>query len=384
MKNKVADVVKVLVIAPNWIGDAIMAQPLLREILRDLSRHTPHAEITALAPPHVAPVLHYMPEVKTVIAAPFAHGRLQLRERLRLARQLRGFDVAYVLPNSWKSALLPWLARIPQRVGYTGEMRFGLLNQRLPNPAKHAPRPPMAAFYAALAGAGANNAAGEDSTPARPTPDYLNVDRPRLTLNEAQRTSVRQKFLAHGDFFIGFCPGAEYGPAKRYPAEQFAQLAQLIHQRWPNARVLCLGGPKDYEIAEQIRQITSALAPDLVQNLCGKTNLHEAIALIGAMQAIVTNDSGLMHIAAALDVPLVALYGSTDPHHTPPHSPRASVARIEIDCSPCFKRECPLGHFRCMRDLSAEQVFSALQIQLALFNHPAFALPPQGAHPHGQ
>lgn len=380
MKNKL----KILVIAPNWIGDALMAQPLLREILRDFSLHTPHAEITALAPPHVAPVLHYMPEVSHVIAAPFAHGRLQIRERLHLATQLRGFECAYVLPNSWKSALLPWLARIPQRVGYTGEARFGLLNQRLPNPLKHAPRPPMAAFYAALASAGVQAKTSDSAMKFSRARDYLNADRPRLALNDEQRAAVRQKFLSAGDFFIGFCPGAEYGAAKRYPAQQWAQLAQLIQQRWPNARVLCLGGPKDHEIAEQIRQFTSNWAPNLVQNLCGKTTLHEAIALIGEMHAIVTNDSGLMHIAAALDVPLVAIYGSTDPHHTPPHSPRASVAKIEIECSPCFKRDCPLGHFRCMRDLSAEQVFSALQTQLALFHGEAFALSHPKARPHDQ
>jgi heptosyltransferase-2 len=343
----------VLVVAPNWIGDAIMAQPLLRR----LRAAHPKTHIAVLAPPHVAPALECMAEVDEVISEPFHHGRLQWSERLALAQRLRlrtqPFDVAYVLPNSFKSALVPWLARIPTRIGLTGEMRLGLLTQRHPNPPRHSGphqhRPPIASTYASLAG---------------PLPagfDPRGVDRPKLNLPESAIAIAKARHLGAAPLAIGFCPGAEYGPAKRWPVEHFAALADLVAKRHPEARIVCLGGPKDREIAQQIAHGSRSQ----ILNLCGQTPLKDAIALIGGLQAVVTNDSGLMHVAAALDVPLVALYGSTDPNHTPPHSPVAQIARIDIACSPCFERECPLGHFKCMRDLLPEQVANMLEARLA-------------------
>ncbi len=336
----------ILVIAPNWIGDALMAQPLLRR----LRAQSPQAHIAVLAPSHVAPLLAYMPEVSEVLSIPFQHGRWQWRLRWKVAHQLRSrrapFDRAYVLPNSWKSALLPWLARIPQRIGYLGEWRWGMLTEPWPNPARRAPRPPMAQFYATLAGGDARG-------------DYFNAERPRLQVPAADVDSAYERWLAttpDASPRIAFCPGAEYGPAKRYPASHFARLAELICMRWPRAQILCLGGPKDRSIAESIAQQSTAT----ILNLCGTTQLKEAVAVMRSVDAVVTNDSGLMHIAAALDIPLVALYGSTDPQHTPPYSPHARIMQLKLDCSPCFARECPLGHLRCLRDLSPEQVCSTL------------------------
>jgi heptosyltransferase-2 len=346
----------VLVVAPNWIGDAIMAQPLLRRLNHNLPAGE-QAHIAVLAPPHVAPALECMPEVGEVIAEPFVHGKLQWSERLALARRMRQrpqeFEAAYVLPNSLKSALVPWLAHIPVRVGLSGELRFGLLTRRLPNPPRRSGpkqhRPPIASTYASFAG---------------PLPagfDPRGVDRPKLTIPESTVAIAKARHLGAASIAIGLCPGAEYGPAKRWPVEHFARLADLIAAARPDARIVCLGGPKDREIAQQIAHATRAQ----ITNLCGQTPLKDAIALIAGLQAVVTNDSGLMHVAAALDVPLVALYGSTDPQHTPPHSPVAQIARIDIACSPCFERECPLGHFKCMRDLQPEVVAQMLEVRLA-------------------
>lgn len=335
----------VLVVAPNWIGDAIMAQPFLRL----LAYRLPGARITALAPPHVAPVLDAMPEVERVIVEDFQHGSLQWGKRLATARRLRtqAFARAYVLPNSLKSALVPWLARIPLRIGYAGEARVGLLNRRLPNPPEGA-RAPMVEFYAALA--------AERGLPV-PKLDAMGTDRPRLLLDEAAVAIAKAKFVGGARLAIGFCPGAEYGPAKRWPTRHFARLAELIVERHPNASIVCIGGTKDRAIADEI--VAGSRAD--VLNLCGQTKLDEALALMKSMRAIVTNDSGLMHAAAALDVPLVALYGSTDPTHTPPHHRLARIERIDIACSPCFKRTCPLGHFRCMNDLAPERIAQALE-----------------------
>ncbi len=344
---------KLLVVAPNWIGDAIMAQPMLR-LLR---ARWPDALITVLAPPHVAPVFECMAEVAHVIPEALVHGKLQWRARVAIARNLRGlrFDRAYVLPNSFKSAVIPWLARIPVRVGYTGEARAWLVNRRLPNPDKRH-RPPMTRWYAALAGI--------DDAPSAARAAALDAggaDRPRLAVELARVAIVKAKYLGSAPLCVGFCPGAEYGPAKRWPAAHFARLAALIVNALPGVQIACLGGPKDREIADEIARTAGVQ----VRNLCGETSLLDAIALMKSLNAVVTNDSGLMHMAAALDVPLVALYGSTDPAHTPPLSPLAAIARIPIDCSPCFERVCPLGHFRCMNDLTPDLIWAQLQPRLA-------------------
>ena len=344
---------KILIVAPNWIGDAIMAEPLLRRIRADYAL----AHVVVLAPVHLADLFAAMPEVNEVVAAPLAHGGLQWRLRRELARRFRGFDLAWVLPNSFKSALVPWLAGIRARLGYLGESRWWLLNERLPNPPRGRERPPMVSAYAALAELGPAAAL----RPALPPLDARGEDRPRLVVDVAAAAIAKARFLDAGRPAVALCPGAEYGPAKRWPPAHFAALAALIAAHAPSVQIVCLGGPKDAPIAEAIAQATST--PML--NLCGKTTLAQAMALMHTMTAVVSNDSGLMHIAAALDVPVVALYGSTDPHHTPPHSPLAAIVQLELDCRPCFARTCPLGHLACLQDLSPERVWHALAPRLA-------------------
>jgi heptosyltransferase-2 len=314
---------RILVVAPNWIGDALMAQPLLAR----LHEKAPGARIEVLAPPWVAPVARRMAEVADVIEAPLRHGPLQLRDRWRLGRSLRGrrYDQAIVLPNTWKSALVPFFAGIPLRSGYVGESRYGLLNLLYKNT-----QAPMGLHYARLAET-------PGTEPAQPLPA------PRLQVAMDEISRVREKFGLSKPY-VALCPGAEYGPAKRWP--YFAALAQKM-----SAPAVLLGSAGDLESA---RGVGGA-------NLVGKTTLDEAIVLIAGARAVVSNDSGLMHVAAALGRPQVALYGSSSPEHTPPANPAARVLWLHIECSPCYQRVCPLGHFRCMKEMDVEMVLNQLK-----------------------
>jgi heptosyltransferase-2 len=310
---------RILVVAPNWIGDMLMAQPLLAR----LKQRRPGVSIDVLAPEWVAPVARRMAEVDEVIVAPFRHGPLQLRERWRLGRGLRGvYAQAIVLPNTWKSALAPFFADIPLRSGYVGESRFGLLNFLYRKKKGEA----MAMHYARLSEHPKD--ALEGALPA-----------PKLVVSSAEVQEARAKFRLP-ERYVVLAPGAEYGPAKRWP--YFKELSERI------AQPVILGSGKDREPAQGLAGT----------NLVGRTSLDEAIALIAGAASVISNDSGLMHVAAALGRPQVALFGSSSPEHTPPQSPSARVLWLRLDCSPCFQRECPLGHFRCMRDISVEQVLA--------------------------
>jgi heptosyltransferase-2 len=341
MKAPLPNVPRTLVISPNWIGDAVMAQPLL-QLLR--GRH-PERPIDVLAPAWVAPVWRAMREVDTVLEAPFKHGKLQLRERWQYARVLRArhYADAYVLPNTLKFALIPWLAGIPRRVGYKGEMRYGLLNV-IHHDNKDVPRP-MVSFYAALA-----------SAPAADVPLPSALPRPALHIDGAEVNRVLQRIGLRGDMpLLVFAPGAEFGPAKRWPPEHFATLAKTALQTYPGAQVALLGSNKDAPVCDVISAQVRG-----VRNLAGATSLDEAIALIAGANAVVSNDSGLLHVASALNRPILALYGPTDPNHAPPFSDVAQSFYLDLECAPCKQRECPLGHHRCMRDIAPEMVWQAL------------------------
>lgn len=336
-----SDSSRTLVISPNWIGDAVMAQPLLQL----LKRAQPARPIDVLAPAWVAPVWRAMAEVDTVIEAPFRHGALQWKERRQFAAQLRerGYADAYVLPNTLKFALIPWLAGIPKRVGYRGEMRYGLLNV-MHRDNKRAPRP-MVAFYAALAGAPSADVAPVSALP-----------RPALGVDAGQISKVfSETGLDEAAPLVVFAPGSEFGAAKRWPASHFAELAALIHADLPAAQIVLLGSAKDRQVCDDIL----ALAPKVV-NLAGVTSLAQAIALIARAAAMVSNDSGLLHIASALNRPVIAIYGPTDPAHAPPFSDLAESISLHLACAPCRQRECPLGHHACMRDIGAERVWTPL------------------------
>ncbi|MES2298090.1 MAG: lipopolysaccharide heptosyltransferase II [Pseudomonadota bacterium] len=336
---------RTLVISPNWIGDAVMAQPLL-QLLR---ARDPQRPIDVLAPPSVAPVWRAMAEVDSVLETPFRHGALQLRERWRYARELRrrGYAQAYVLPNTLKYALIPWLAGIDERVGYKGEMRHGLINRMHHD---EVPPRPMVPFYAALAQA---PAATLTMTPPRP--------RMQVAAAQIDAACARAGMPQDGPLVV-FAPGAEFGAAKRWPATHFAQLAASVRAAAPNARIALLGSPKDRAACDEIVAIAGALR---LHNLAGATSLDEAIALIARADAVVANDSGLLHIASALNRPVLALYGPTDPDHAPPFSDIAHALSLRLACSPCRQRDCPLGHQDCMQKMGAAMVWERLAPLLA-------------------
>ncbi len=329
---------KILVIAPSWVGDCMLMQPML---MRLAQRH-PDCRMDVLAPPWTAALLRAMPEVHDVIINPFPHGALQLGARYRLGRQLRAahYDQAIVLPNSLKSALVPFFAGIPLRTGFVGESRYVLLNdaRKLDKTAL----PLMVERFAQLA-----------EEPGGTIPHPLAY--PRLEVSAARRDATLHKLgITLAKPVAAFCPGAEYGPAKRWPVAYFADIAQRLHQQ--GYAVWLIGSGKDKAVAEEISQLAGGHA----LNLCGSTALDDAIALLSCAKLVISNDSGLMHLAAALDRPMLALFGSSSPQFTPPLSAQAHVLKLDIECSPCFKRECPLGHFNCMVRLTPDLVWEKL------------------------
>ena len=327
---------KVLIVAPAWVGDMVMAHVLV-QVLRE---QTADAEIHLLAPPVTVPLGWRMPGVAEVHELPIGHGELALWRRRRLGLALRplGFDAAYILPNSFKSALAPWWARIPRRVGWLGEARHGLLNDwRRLNPALH---PRMVERFAALA--------HPPGAPLAPPPQ------PVLRVDAEQRAAVVSRLgLSTKRPIVALCPGAEFGPAKRWPVEHFAALAKVRIKA--GRSVWVLGSPNDKELGAAI----ASLAPEVL-DLTGRTSLLEAVDLLSLAEAAVTNDSGLMHVACALSVRVVALFGASSPDFTPPLQANAKVLAKDLDCRPCFQRTCPLGHLNCLRQLSPGEVADAL------------------------
>lgn len=339
---------RILIVAPSWIGDTLLAQPLFARL------HEKHAALVldVLAPSWTAPLLARMPQVRQVLDNPFAHGEFNLGARWRLGRQLRDahYDEVIVLPNSWKSALSPFFAGIPRRTGYSGEARAGLLNQR--HRLNTTVFPQLAQRYLQLAEA--PEAPGVPAV-ARTLPQANLVSTPQ------QQQAVRQTLGLPTDVSPAiFCPGAEFGPAKRWPSRHFAALARQLSEK--NIPVWLLGSSKDVELGDGIAQMAQSHA----LNLCGRTSLEQAIDLIAGARFVVSNDSGLMHVAAALDRPLFALYGSSSPDYTPPLSKHAKIISLHADCSPCFKRACPFGHFKCMEEMKAEMVLQEINHLLNL------------------
>jgi len=335
-KNQSAQ--RILVVAPAWIGDMIMAQ----SFFKSLKAKDPYCQIEVLAPSWTFSLIECMPEVDKALTNPFQHGELALTRRIRFGRSLqeKQYRSAYVLRNSWKSALIPYWANIPKRTGWLGEYRWGLLNDVRYLDAEKWPR--MVDRFVALA-----QPAGYDCPEIMPYP-YFSVSADTLA-------AVKSKFSINTDQqAIALCPGAEYGPSKRWPVEYYAQLAQKLQEQ--SYQVWLFGSGNDQQVAQAICQQLEGE----VRNFTGQTGLKEAIALLAMSQQVVTNDSGLMHVAAALDKPLVAIYGSSSPYFTPPLSTKAQILYENITCSPCFKRECPLTHHLCMRQIVPDKVVEAL------------------------
>ncbi len=320
-----------------------MAQTLFIE----LREQDPQAVIDVLAPAWSAPLLERMPEVNRGIEMPLGHGRVELGIRRSLGKSLcaEKYDQAIVLPNSFKSALVPFFANIPKRTGWKGELRYGVLNDiRSLDKQRY---PLMIERFIALAH-------GKDAALPAPLP------KPALLANAANRDEARAKYELNDTCrpILALCPGAEFGPAKRWPERHYAEVAkQKLQEGW---QVWLFGSEKDRPGNDEIVAMLPADDQQHVHNLAGKTSLADAIDLLSCADAVVSNDSGLMHIAAALGRNLVVVYGSTSPGFTPPLNDNNRVLQLGLECSPCFKRECPLGHLNCLNELQPEQVLNAL------------------------
>jgi len=332
---------KILVMGPSWVGDMVLAHSLFKQ----LKIEQPDCQITVAAPAWTLPLLERMPEVSHAIALPFKHGDLALGERFKLGRELakQGFTQAILLTNSLKSAILPWAAKIPVRTGFKGEMRYGLVNDMRALD-KSVLKKTVERFVAlslpknaALPAQLPQPALRSDATHASQLLDTLNIGRADKPV-------------------LGLCPGAEYGEAKRWPAEYYAEVANhALQQGW---QVWLFGSEKDQPVTANIQQLTQQRCVDLA----GRTKLGEAIDLMSLCHTVISNDSGLMHVAAALDKKLIAIYGSSDPKHTPPMHPAAVVQYLGLSCSPCFERVCPLGHLNCLKQISPSTIIADIHV----------------------
>jgi lipopolysaccharide heptosyltransferase II len=336
---------KLLVVGPSWVGDMVMAQSLYRTI----KAREPSAVIDVLAPAWSLPLLERMPEVARGIELPLAHGELGLARRRRLGRALRGrYTRAIVLPRSLKSALVPWFAGIERRTGFRGEWRFGLINDMRPFDPKRLDQTVKRFIALGLE-------RGDDSLP--PTlPPALRVD------TGAQASLAARLALDPTGPVVALMPGAEYGPAKQWPTRHYAALAGRLAAQ--GAAVWILGSAKEAALGREIAEAAGGAAA--VVNLAGQTTLVEAVDLLSLSRVAVSNDSGLMHIAAAVGTHVVALYGSSTPDFTPPLTANATICYRRLVCSPCFARECPLGHLDCLVGIGVDDVCASVERVLAL------------------
>jgi heptosyltransferase-2 len=334
---------KYLIVGPSWVGDMVMAQSLYR-LLQE--RHE-GCSIDVVAPAWSSPILACMDEVRRVVELPVAHGQAALGIRYRSGRSLRNerYTHAIVLPRSLKAALVPFFAAVPVRTGFRGEWRYGLVNDMRNFDAQRLPR--TVDRFVAL------GLARDELLPAR-------LPLPRLSVTpESRARTLGRLGLDDTSDAVALLPGAEYGPAKQWPIEYFADLAERLASVGLAVRVL--GSEKERALGERI---CGANANDRVVNLCGRTTLAEVVDVLAASRVAVSNDSGLLHVAAAVGIYVVALYGSSSPQMTPPLTSRRRIFHLDLDCSPCFQRQCPLGHLRCLREISVDEVCSAVVTEL--------------------
>lgn len=330
---------KILVLGPAWVGDMVLAQSLFKT----LKKEHPNCQIDVAAPAWTLPLLERMPEVTKAISLPFKHGEFAFWKRIQFGKSLKkqGYTQAIILTNSFKSALLPFAANIPQRTSFLGEMRYGLINDIRPLDKAKLPRTVDRFVSLGLAADAAN--------PKK-------ISNPKLMANKqnALATLKRLRKEKPKGKVLGLCPGAEYGEAKRWPAEYYAEVANAaLNNGW---EVWLFGSEKDIPVTSEINDLCGHQCVDLG----GKTKLGEAIDLMSLCDTVISNDSGLMHVAAALGKKLIAIYGSSDPHHTPPMSSKAVIEYLDLECSPCFERTCPLGHLNCLKNIQPKSVIAGI------------------------
>ena len=335
---------KILIVGPSWIGDMVMSQSLYSLLKNNLA----DSELHVLAPKWSNQIIDRIPEVDKVIEQPVGHGELKFGIRRGVAKSLKkeGYTRAIIIPTSFKSALIPFFADIPIRTSFLGEFRYGLIN---------------------------DICMADDSLPDRTINQYITLgqktldtknkgfENPRLRVDsEEQSLVLRRLDLSNQKNVVILAPGAEYGLAKRWPVEYFKELAARLDSN--NYKVWIMGSEKERHLGEII--LGSSSNGNII-NLCGETNLSEAIDLLDYAEVLVTNDSGLMHIASAVNTHIIAIYGSSSPIFTPPLTNRKTILYLDIECSPCFKRECYLKHFKCMKSISVAQVYDAISSSIS-------------------
>lgn len=339
---------KILIIGPSWVGDMVMSQSLYIALIKQY----PNAMIDVMAPNWCKPILERMPEVNQAIEMPFGHGQLALGARIKLGLSLKNtqYQHAYILPNSAKSAVIPFFANIPVRTGWKGEMRYGLLNDLRSNKKsfKYMVERYVALAYPKKMMQNSESLGGLSQQP-----------KPALSVDSNTQDLTRKKYqLTSERLVIGLCPGAEFGPAKRWPEEHYAKVAEeLVKQGY---QVWIFGSKKDQPTTEKIHQHLTEIAQQHTYRLSGKTSLIEAVDLLAICETVVSNDSGLMHIAAAVGCKVIALYGSTSPEYTPPLTHNVRILKTDIACSPCFNETCKYGHLKCLTELPVQSVLTAI------------------------
>lgn len=336
---------KILIIGPSWVGDMVMSQSLYAT----LKQRYPNATIDVLAPAWCKPILDRMPEINSTIEMPIGHGTFNFTGRWVLGRELKRnkYTHAYVLPNSAKSALIPLFAGIPSRTGWKGEFRYGLLTDLRPNRNVFQY---MVERYVALAHS-KESMHDEVQLESCPRPSLL-ID------SNAQQNAILRLGLATNKPIVGLCPGAEFGPAKRWPDKYYADVAKTLIKK--DQQVWLFGSVKDKAVTSAIRNTLPKELQNSCFDLAGKTSLIEVVDLLAACHTVVSNDSGLMHVSAAVGCNVVAIYGSSSPKYTPPLTDKLAMVHTDIECRPCFKRECPLGHMDCLNSLLPSRVIAAL------------------------
>ena len=325
---------KILVIGPSWLGDMVMAQKLFK-VIKD---HYPKSKLHVASPIWTVPLVSRMPEVDKAIALPFSHGEFNLTKRYQLGKSLKAEDYtqAIVLTNSFKSALIPFFANIPKRTGFLGEMRFGLINDRIK---KDKSLYRTVDQFLALAPKNKN---------------VITSLSTHLISKPNQARKLLKSKLKPSDKVLGIAPGAEYGEAKRWPIEYFAKVAiEAIENNW---KVILLGSSNDHDLGKSLERLTK----NKVINLIGKTTLEEVIDVMSLCNTFLSNDSGLMHVAASLGIKQIAIFGSSDPKKTPPLSRHAKSIYLGLSCSPCFERTCPLQHTNCLKNIKPEEIIKKI------------------------
>ncbi|MGN1394347.1 MAG: lipopolysaccharide heptosyltransferase II [Succinivibrionaceae bacterium] len=340
---------KYLVIAPSWIGDLIMSQCLYKTI----KKLDQNSIIHVLAPNWCLKVLNRMPEIDKSILIPLTHGEFSLKTRYTIGKQLRTekYDICYILPNSWKSALIPFFAKIPQRIGWIGESRYFLLTSIRKDKTKF---PKLIERYASLAYSKDNVKKGSD---------IKNIDIPVLSINKLNLESLLDKnnIESKEKIIIGICPGAEYGITKKWPTSHYAELLDIFYKNNSQIEVIIFGSQKDINTSQEIINQLKTDVVSYTHMLAGKTSIEDAIDLLSACNLVISNDSGLMHVTAAVNTKLVAIFGSTSTKYTPPTTKNALLIESDEHCHPCFKKVCKYNSVICLKQIMPIYVYNKIK-----------------------